>query len=233
MKHTINLNQFAGLSELIQIRSKPILWALVSFIVYFGFVVLGSELQRNLDLNLDYGWGQQIISLFAVLIFAYFHKNPKELLSLNLPKEKMWLVKTFVIAILTILVGILVSYLMNETTELKNTEYYIYQSFMPSVAEEIGLRGLFLGFLLYYLKQNNAKNYLVYLLLFIHTIPFGILHILETTNSFEAILIYLFTSFAAFVFAYLRLIYNSILPCIIAHTIINVGGNIIGYLLLN
>jgi len=101
---------------------------------------------------------------------------------------------------------------------------------MPSFSEEIALRGAVLGFLLYYAKQSAFSNSKIWIIVILQVIPFGIAHLLHVENFWEGLRIFLFTSSAGLGLSWLRIKTGSIFPAMIAHSIINVLDNILGYL---
>ena len=220
-----------GVKSLTISRRKPILWAIIAFAVYVGSVVAGSMLQKALGLKLQMGWGQQIFSIIIVLVFASFFKKPTELLGLSVPKQSKWLLMSILAALFVIAVYIIVRIFMDKPAELGSLEYYIYEATMPGLGEELGLRGIVFGFMLYYAKQHNFSSKGIWLLMIIQALPFGILHILQSSGM-EAIVIFAYTSFVAVVLAWLRAKTNSIIPCIIAHNIINTFGGLSYFLLM-
>lgn len=224
-----NDNQWIGINSLETTRRKTILWASVGFVVYLMAVIIGTELQRMITDKLTMNWGQQIFGALLVLVLSLFHKNPKELLGIAKPQRATWLKWTLLFSAATILFGVVVSIVTNEPDKLEHMEFYLYQSLMPSLGEELGLRGFFLGFLLYYAKKNNFSTRKVWFLLVLQAIPFGLLHLLEVQSITQALLIFSFTTFAGIGLGWLRLKTASIYPSIIAHSIVNVFGNIVGY----
>ncbi|WP_377130699.1 CPBP family intramembrane glutamic endopeptidase [Rufibacter roseus] len=220
-----------GVESLTTSRRKPLLWAVISFVVYFASVVAGSIIQKALGLNFQMGWGQQIISIIVVLIFASFFKKPKELLGLSVPRNNSWLLLSILTAFFVITVSVIARMIGNEPAELNSLEYYLYEATMPGLGEELGLRGLVFGFMLYFAKQHNISSKGIWLLIIIQALPFGILHIFQSSGT-EAILIFTYTSIAAIALAWLRARTGSLLPCIIAHNIVNAFGSLIYYLIM-
>ncbi|MCC9136128.1 CPBP family intramembrane glutamic endopeptidase [Pontibacter silvestris] len=221
-----------GVKALTILRKRPILWAIISFIVYFSSVVAGSIIQKALGLKLQMGWGQQIASILIVLIFASFFKRPKELLGLSIPKHNQWLLISVLTALFIITFSVIAKTIGDAPAELESVEYYIYEATMPGLGEELGLRGLVFGFLLYYAKQHNLSSKGVWILMVLQALPFGILHILQTSGV-EAFLVFTYTSTAAIALAWLRAKTDSIVPCIIAHNITNAFGGFFYYILMN
>jgi len=224
-------SSWQGLTALTILRRKPVLWAITSFIIYFASVVVGSIIQKALGLRLQMGWGQQITSIVIVLIFASIFKKPSELLGLSIPKHNKWLWMSVVAALIVIAVSIITRMIGKEPAELRSLEYYIFEATMPGLGEELGLRGMVFGFLLYYAKQHYFSNKGIWLLIILQALPFGLAHLFQT-SGIEAILIFMYTSFAAMALAWLRAKTGSIIPCIMAHNIINVFGGLFYYLLI-
>lgn len=219
-----------GVKSLTILRKRPVLWAIISFIVYFSSVVAGSILQKALGLKLQMGWGQHITSIIVVLIFASFFKRPKELLGLSIPKHNKWLLISLLTALVVIIVSIIAKMIGNAPAELGSSEYYIYEATLPGLGEELGLRGLVFGFLLYYAKQHNFSSKGIWILIILQALPFGFLHLLQISGM-EAILVFLYTTIAAIALAWLRAKTGSIIPSIIAHNVINVFGSLFYYFL--
>ncbi|MCC9165255.1 CPBP family intramembrane glutamic endopeptidase [Pontibacter harenae] len=220
-----------GVRSLTTLRRKPILWAIISFVVYFASIVAGSVIQKALGLELEMGWGQQITSIIVALIFASFFKKPKELIGLSIPKKGKWLMMSMLTALFVITVSVIARMIGNAPAELGSLEYYVYEATMPGLGEEIGLRGLVFGFMLYYAKQHKLSSKRIWVLIFLQALPFGILHILQA-SGIEAVLIFASTSIAAIALAWLRAKAGSIVPCIIAHNIVNAFGSFIYYILV-
>ena len=110
-------------------------------------------------------------------------------------------------------------------------EYYLLQLTMPSIAEEIALRGAVLGFLLYYVKQSAFSNFKIWIVVILQVLPFAIAHLLGVESFSEGLRIFLFTFSAGLGLSWLRIKTGSIFPAMIAHSIINVLDNLFGYLL--
>ncbi|WP_026464404.1 CPBP family intramembrane glutamic endopeptidase [Adhaeribacter aquaticus] len=222
---------WTGVESLTISRRIPFLWAIISFVVYFSSVVAGTIIQKALGLKLQMGWGQHIISSIVILIFASFFEKPKELMGLLIPKNREWILMSMVTALFVITVSVIARMMGDEPAELGSLEYYLYEATMPGLGEELGLRGLVFGFMLYYAKQHNISSKGIWLLIILQALPFGVLHILQSSGM-EAVLIFTSTSIAAVALAWLRAKTGSVLPCIVAHNIINVCGSFIYYLLM-
>ncbi|RDV13355.1 CPBP family intramembrane metalloprotease [Pontibacter diazotrophicus] len=220
-----------GVKSLTISRKRPVLLALISFLVYFASVVAGSIIQKALGLKLQMGWGQQIASILIVLIFASFFKRPKELLGLSIPKHNQWLLISVLTALFIITVSVIAKMIGDAPAELESVEYYIYEATMPGLGEELGLRGLVFGFLLYYAKQHDFSSKGIWTLIIVQALPFGFLHLFQTSGM-EAVLIFIYTTVAAIALAWLRAKTGSVIPSIIAHNIINVFGSLIYYFLM-
>lgn len=217
-----------GVTSLTISRKKPVLWAIISFVIYFSSVVAGSIIQKASGLNLQMGWGQHVVSAIVVLIFATFFKKPQELLGLSLPKLNKWLLISLLTALSVIAVSVIARTIGKEPAEFGSVEYYIYQATMPGIGEELGLRGLVFGFLLYYAKQHHFSSKGIWTLIILQALPFGFLHLFQTTGM-EAVLIFTYTTIAAIALGWLRAKTGSIIPCILAHNIINVFGSLSYY----
>jgi uncharacterized protein len=219
-----------GVTSLTILRKKPVLWAIISFVVYFSSVVAGSVAQKVLGLNFQMGWGQHVVSAIVVLIFASFFKKPQELLGLSIPKHNKWLLISLLTALGVIAVSITARTIGKEPAEFGSLEYYMYQATMPGLDEELGLRGLVFGFLLYHAKQHNFSSKGIWILIVLQALPFGFLHLFQTSGM-EGALIFTYTTIAAVALGWLRATTGSIIPCIIAHNIINVFGSLFYYYL--
>jgi len=215
-----------GLRDFDNYKKRPLLLAVLGFVVYLFCVILGSELQSMLDLGWRMGWFQQAMGLIGALLFAYLFKLDKNILGFNLP-IKNWMFPTLIIGLFIGLLGVFVSYYFSPDSLGKNegAEYYLYQAIAPGIGEEVGLRGLFLGCLFMVGAKYNWKNYGGWWILILHSIPFGLLHLLEVEGS-ELIFTFLYTSLAAVLLGHLRIRTASIIPCIIAHNLANLTSGI-------
>lgn len=223
--------KWRGVVSLNTYRKRAVLWAIISFVVYFSSVIAGSVFQKALGLKLQMGWGQHIVSIIVVLIFASFFKKPKDLLGLSIPQYNKWLSISFLTAFFVIIVNIITRMVGDVPAELGSLEYYIYEATLPGLGEELGLRGLVFGFLLYYAKQENLSSKGIWALMILQALPFGLLHLFQVSGV-EAILVFLYTTFAAIALAWLRAKTGSIIPSIIAHNLINVFGSLFYYFLV-
>ncbi len=174
------------------------------------------------------GWGQDIVSTIIILLLAFFFKAPSQLLAFEKPKHKNWLKYTIIIGV-TIAIWMFISQILsNDPTFREGLEYYLFELTMPSIAEEIGLRGAVLGFLLYYAKQSGFSNAKIWIIVVIQAIPFGIAHLLGVESFGEGLSVFLLTFSAGLGLSWLRIKTGSIIPGIIAHSIMNVFDNILG-----
>jgi len=226
----MDIRNYMGIKSLTEERKKPLIWALVFFIVFICALILGSEIQKILKLDLKMGWGQDILSTITILVFAFFLKAPRQLLALEKPKHKNWLKYTIIIGVIFSIWNLFTTILSTDPTFREGLEYYLFELTMPSIAEEIGLRGAVLGFLLYYAKQSDFSNAKIWIVVIIQAIPFGIAHLLGVESFGEGLRIFLLTFSAGLGLSWLRIKTGSIFPGIIAHSIMNVLDNIIAYL---
>lgn len=227
----MDIRNYIGITSLTEERKKPLLFAVIFFIAFFCALILGSEIQKLLNLDLEMGWGQDIVSTAAILVLARLFKAPKQLLALEKPKDKNWLKYTIIIGIAIGLWNFTNQILSNEPNFNRALEYYLFELTMPSIAEEIGLRGAVLGFLLYYAKQSGFSNFKTWLIIVILALLFAIAHLLHVESFVEGLKAFLITFFAGLGLSWLRVRTGSIFPGIIAHSIMNVFDNILGYLL--
>jgi membrane protease YdiL (CAAX protease family) len=229
-RQNMDIGNYIGIKSLTEERKKTLIWAIIFFFVYICAAILGSEIQKILKLDLKMGWVQQIFSAITILIFAYFFKAPRQLLALEKPKDKNWLKYTIIIGVTFSIWNLITSILSNDPTVNSGLEYYLFELTMPSFSEEICLRGAVFGFILYYIKQSGFSNLKIWIIVIIQVLPFAIAHLLGVENFGEGIRIFLFTFSAGFGLSWLRIKTGSIFPAIIAHSIINVLDNILGYL---
>jgi len=227
----MDLRNYIGITSLSEERKTPLIFAIMFFIVFFCALILGSELQKMLNLDLKMGWGQDIVSAAAILLLALLFKAPKELLGLVKPKHKNWLKYTIIIGVAIALWNFTNQVLSNDPNFNRGLEYYLFELTMPSIAEEIGLRGAVLGFLLYYAKQSGFSNAKIWLIIIILAILFGIAHLYSAESFVEGLKAFFMTFSAGLGLSWLRIKTASIFPGIIAHSIMNVLDNILGCLL--
>lgn len=227
----MDIRNYIGIRSLTEERKKPLIWALIFFIVYISAAIFGSEIQKALQLDFKMGWVQQIVSAIAILFIAYFFKAPQQLLALKKPKEKNWLKYTIFIGVLFSVWNLVTSMISNDPTANSGLEYYLFELTMPSFSEEIGLRGAVLGFLLYYVKQSGSPNFKIWTIVILQAFPFAIAHLLHVESFNEGLSIFLFTFSAGLGLSWLRIKTGSIFPAMIAHSMINVLDNLLGYLL--
>jgi len=227
----MDIRNYIGIASLTGERNKPLIFAIIFFIIYICAAILGSEIQKILNLDLKMGWVQQIVSAIAILFFAYFFQAPRQLLALTKPKDKNWLKYTILIGVIFSIWNLITSMLSDDPTVNSGLEYYLFELIMPSFSEEIGLRGAALGFVLYYVKQSGLSNFKIWIIVIIQVLPFAIAHLLHVESFNEGIRIFLFTFSAGLGLSWLRIKTGSIFPAMIAHSIINVLDNILGYLL--
>jgi membrane protease YdiL (CAAX protease family) len=226
-----DIRNYIGIKSLTEERKKPLIWALIFFIVFICAAILGSQIQKIVKLDLKMGWVQQISSAITILLLAYFFKAPRQLLGLGKPKDKNWLKYTIFIGVIFSIWSLIDSILSNDPTVNSGLEYYLFELIMPSFSEEICLRGAVLGFILYYVKKSGFSNFKIWIIVIIQVLPFAILHLLGVESFGEGLRIFLFTFSAGLGLSWLRIKTGSIFPAMIAHSIINVLDNILGYLL--
>ena len=227
----MDIRNYIGIKSLTEERNKPLFWALIFFIVFFCGLILGSEIQKILKLDLEMGWGQDIVSTTAILLLAFFFKAPKQLLALEKPKHKKWLKYTIIIGVAIALWNFTNQILSNDPNFNRGLEYYLFELTMPSITEEIGLRGAVLGFLLHYAKQSAFSNFKIWLIIVILASLFAIAHLLHVESFVEGLKAFLMTFSAGLGLSWLRIKTGSIFPGIIAHSIMNVFDNILGCLI--
>lgn len=227
----MNIGNYIGIKSLTEERKKPLVFAIIFFIVFICGLILGSEIQKILKLDLEMGWGQDIVSTTAILLLAFLFKAPKQLLALEKPKHKNWLKYTIIIGVTIALWNFTNQILSTDPNFNRGIEYYMFELTMPSIAEEIGLRGAVLGFLLYYAKQKHFSNAKTWLIIIILTMLFGVAHLLHAESFVEGLKAFLMTFSAGLGLSWLRIKAGSIFPGIIAHSIMNVFDNILGCLL--
>ena len=227
----MDIKNYIGITSLTEERKNPLIFAAIFFIVFFFGLILGSEIQKMLKLDLEMGWGQDIVSATAILLLAFFFKAPKRLLALEKPKNKNWLKYTIIIGVAIALWNFINQILSNDPNFNRGIEYYIFELTMPSIAEEIGLRGAVLGFLLYYAKKYNFSNGKIWLIMVILAMLFGIAHLLGAESFADGLKAFLMTFSAGLGLSWLRIKTGSIFPGIIAHSIMNVFDNILGCLI--
>lgn len=230
-KPNVDIRNYLGITSLTEERKNPLIWAIVFFIVFFCALILGSEIQKLLNLNLEMGWGQDIVCTTAIVLLALFFKAPKQLLALEKPKHKKWLKYTIIIGIAIALWNFTNQILPGDPNFYRSLEYYLFELTMPSIAEEIGLRGAVLGFLLYYAKQSDLSNTKIWLNIVILAMLFGLAHLFGAEIIVAGIKAFLMTFSAGLGLSWLRIKTGSIFPGIIAHSIMNVLDNILGSLL--
>ncbi len=227
----MDIRNYIGIKSLTEERKKPLIYAIIFFIVYICAAIIGSEIQTILKLDFKMGWVQQILSAITILLFAYFFKAPRQLLALEKPKDKNWLKYTIFIGVTFSIWNLFTSILSNDPTVNSGLEYYLFELTMPSFSEEICLRGAVLGFLLYYVKQSGLSNFKIWIIVSIQVLPFATAHLLGVESFGEGLRVFLFTFSAGLGLSWLRIKTGSIFPAMIAHSIINVLDNILKYLL--
>lgn len=230
VSRSMDIGHYIGITSLTEERKKPFVFAVIFFIVFFCALILGSEIQKMLKLDLEMGWGQDIAATTAILLLAFFFKAPKQLLALEKPKHKDWLKYTMMIGVAIALWNLTNQVLSNDPNFNRGLEYYLFELTMPSIAEEIALRGAVLGFLLHYAKQSSFSNVKIWLIIVILAMLFGIAHLLGAESFVEGLKAFLMTFSAGLGLGWLRIKTGSIFPGIIAHSIMNVLDNILGCL---
>jgi membrane protease YdiL (CAAX protease family) len=226
----MDIRNYPGIKALTGERKKPLFFAVIFFIVFFCALILGSEIQKKMNLDLEMGWGQDIVSIIAIVLLALLFKAPKQLLGLEKPKDRNWWIYTIVIGVAIALWNYTNQILSGDPNFHRGLEYYLFELTMPSIAEEIGLRGAVLGFLLYYAKQSGFSNAKIWLIIVILSMFFGIAHLLGAESFVEGLKAFLMTFSAGLGLSWLRIKTGSLFPGIIAHSIMNVLDNILGSL---
>ncbi len=227
----MDIRNYIGISSLSEERKNPLIWAIIFLIVFFCGLILGSEIQKILNPGLKMGWGQDIVSIIAIILLAFIFKAPKQLLALEKPKHKNWLKYTIIIGVVIAFWNFTNQILSSDPNFNRGLEYYLFELTMPSIAEEIGLRGAVLGFLLYYAKQSKSSNAKIWVIIAILSMLFGVAHLLYAESFVEGFKIFLMTFSAGLGLSWLRIKTGSIFPGIIAHSIMNVFDNILGCLI--
>ncbi|NPD46640.1 MULTISPECIES: CPBP family intramembrane glutamic endopeptidase [unclassified Lentimicrobium] len=227
----MDIRNYIGITSLTEERKKPLIYAFIFFILYICASIFGSEIQKILNLDMKMGWVQQIVSAIIILLFAFFFKAPRQLLALVKPKDKNWLKYTVFIGVIFSIWNLITSVLSDDPSVKLGLEYYLFELTMPSFSEEICLRGAVFGFVLYYVKQSGLSNFKIWIIVIIQVLPFAIAHLLHVESFGEGLRIFLFTFSAGLGLSWLRIKTGSIFPSMIAHSIINVLDNILGYLL--
>jgi len=234
MNHQIlimDISNEIGIKVLTVERKKPLIFAILFFIVFFAGLILGSEIQKMLNLDLKMGWGQDIISTIAVVLLAFFFKAPQQLLALEMPKHRSWVKYTLIIGVAIALWNFTNQIYSEDVNFNPGLEYFLFELTMPSIAEEMGLRGAVLGFLLYYAKQSDFSNAKIWMIMVILSVLFGMAHLLGVESFVEGLKAFLMTFTAGLGLSWLRIKTGSIFPGIIAHSIMNVFDNVLGLLL--
>jgi len=227
----MDIKNYPGIKSLTGEREKPLFFAVIFFIVFFCALILGSEIQKKMNLDLEMGWGQDIVSIIAIVLLALLFKAPEQLLGLEKPKDNNWWKYTIVIGVAIALWNFTNQILSNDPNFNRGLEYYLFELTMPSIAEEIGLRGAVLGFLLYHARQYGFSNAKIWLIIVILSMLFGVAHLLGAESFAEGLKAFLMTFSAGLALSWLRIKTGSIFPGIIAHSIMNVLDNILGCLL--
>lgn len=228
--HNVESSVWPGLSDLKVVRQWPLVMAILGFFAYMAGVIGGSVLQSVAKLPLSMGWGQQLFGALAVLIFAWFHREPKRLLGLPAPTGP-WLRTSVLIGLVIAVVGTVVGMLIGVPPTPHDAEYFAYQAIAPGIGEELGFRGLVLGFLVTFAHQRGWARGGGWPMLIAAALPFGALHILEHSGV-QLIALMLFTTFAGALLGWSRMATASLLPAIVAHNIANVTSGVIDMLLL-
>lgn len=214
----------------VQSSRRYLIWAVLGFAFYLACVIGGSMLQGALNLGLEMGWGQQILSAIAVLFLAMFVKDWKSILAWRWP-EPSWLRSSVLAGLAIAIVGLVVGLAIGEQPQRHGIEYFAYEATMPGLAEELGFRGLLFGCLLAAFGSRPRSPFVIWTAAIVQAIPFAALHGLEA-SGFRLLGLFCYTAFAGVVLAMVRLKTGSILPAIVGHNIANVAGGLIDMILL-
>lgn len=214
----------------VQSSRRYLIWAVLGFAFYLACVIGGSMLQGALNLGLEMGWGQQILSAIAVLFLAMFMKDWKSILAWRWP-EPFWLRWSVIAGLAIAVAGLVVGLAIGEQPQRHGIEYFAYEATMPGLAEELGFRGLLFGCLLAAFGSRPRSPFVIWTAAIVQAIPFAALHGLEA-SGFRLLGLFCYTAFAGVVLAMVRLKTGSILPAIVGHNIANVAGGLIDMILL-
>lgn len=223
MTQMMPVGRFAG------IRPRSPRFALVGvagFLVYVAAVIGGSIVQPMVAPGLKMGWFQQLGGLLAVALVAAFLRDRKSILGLVPPKQA-WFLPAIGCGLAITLLGTITGLAMGEQPSAHGAEYFLYEATMPGLSEELGFRGLLLGSLLSAFARLGPR----WLLLALAAVPFAGLHLLESTGM-AALMMAGFTFVAGMMLGRLRLATGSLLPCILAHNVANVGSGLVDNLLI-
>lgn len=201
---------------------RPLLWTVGGFLLCFAALVAGSIVQEALGLPWTMGWMQQVFAAVAALLLAAAAGQPRALLGLVAPRRG-WIVATLAVSAAGVLVGEVSDLLTGSAPEPHGLEWFAYQATMPGVGEELFLRGLVLGALLVAARRGRAKRGRDWIAVVAAAVPFGLLHLFEH-EGLDLLWRFTYTAFAGVLLGWLRVATGSLLPAVIAHNLINVGG---------
>jgi membrane protease YdiL (CAAX protease family) len=213
-------SRWIDLNGLDRSRRWPLAVALMSFIIYFAAVVLGSIVQPVIPLGWHMGWMQQAVSAIAILVLASLLGERNALLALRRPPNKAWIWATLIGLSIAAMGALASQLLLKPEHALVDTEYLIYQATMPGLGEELGLRGLWLSLLLVGFAKWQKLDVPAWAVLVMAAVPFAALHVLERAGR-DLWLVASFTLYAGVVLGWLRASTASIWPAVLAHNIAN------------
>lgn len=196
------------------------------FVAYVAAVIGGSVVQQIIAPGLAMGWFQQIGGLIAVSLVAMMLADRRAILGLEAPIGR-WLAPAILCGLAITAIGTVTGLAMGDEPKWHGVEHFLYEATLPGLSEELGFRGLLLGTLLASFPGRGRR----WALIGLAAVPFAALHLLESTGM-EALMLAIYTFAAGMMLGRLRLATGSILPCIVAHNVANVGSGLVDHLLL-
>lgn len=217
------------------IRKVKWSWFFIFLVVYLLNGVLMVVAKEYLNIGVfarsELGWWQiKLASIVWGVAFVFLYK-PISLKEFGLTiKLRPGSLKLVVISSIIVAASLLTYHYLSDPFGTKSTEYIIFQSTMPGLAEELTYRGIFLALLnRAFGKSWNLFGAKIGWGFIIVTVLFGAVHGISVDPNMDLHINYIpiaITGFFGVIFAWMKERTGSIYPSIIAHNLFNVVSNI-------